>query len=218
MTKPLAPVSRHPHLRLMAVLVLAVPWLVACGPLRQPVRYPEGTLQVRYESAPDHSTCLVACVAMAANYLVGYHKYDVEAIRSTLKDTGRDETLVGDLKGYLQDQGLYLVCLRQGQADGKPPTGLKYWLKNRGYPVICVINRDTNGDPGFNHAVLVIGISGNPDDPSTDIVHYFDPSTNKPIWWEPVPVFEVLWDRCDRTMMLVVAPSKDAPSGNDGPH
>lgn len=176
------------------------------GPQRQRAEYPRGALHVRYESATTYSTCLVASVAMAGNYLLDEVAFHEPRVREELKLMNLDETLVGDIKKYLQTQGLYLVTLT-GRLDNKPPTGLGYWVKTRRYPVICVINRDEEGDTGFNHAVVVIGISSNEETDSADIIHYFDPATEwAPLHSDPAPEFETLWGRCDHAMMIVVAP------------
>jgi hypothetical protein len=175
---------------------------------RQPAKYPQDTLRVRYESAESYSTCLVASISMSANYVLGKREFSEESIRTALKSTGRDETLVADLKAYLAEQGLHLITLT-GRIDGKPPVRLGYWVQSRGYPVICIINRDPESDPGFNHAVVVIGISANPEDGAADKIHYFDPSAPQPLQSDPVARFQTFWGRCDRAMMIVVAPPSD---------
>ena len=179
--------------------------LVGCTTPGRTAKYPEGALRVRYEEATTYSTCLVASVAMAGNYLLGQRRFTEDRIRNDLKRTGRDETRVGDLKAYLADtkERLYLVVLT-GQLNDDPPTGLGYWLKQRGYPVICVINRDPE-DPAFNHAVVVIGISPNSKGGSTDIIHYLDPSSVEPLHATDAAAFEQLWARCSHAMMVVAA-------------
>lgn len=165
-------------------------------------KYPEGALRVRYEEATSHSSCLVASVVMAANYVVGERRFSEKAVREDLEQAGLDESRVGDLKKYLADHGLHLVTLA-GSLDGKPPVSLKYWLLERGYPVICVINRDPV-DPNFNHAVVLIGISTTGDVESTDRIHYFDPSSAEPLHTDDVAAFETVWDRGQHAMMVVV--------------
>jgi len=175
---------------------------------KKPVKFPEGTIRLRYESAESYSTCMVASVAMVGNHLLGKQRFSESAIRTALKRHGRDETLVADLKAFLADEGLHLVVL-QGRLDGKPPLQLGYWVKSRGYPAICIINRDPDGDPGFNHAVVVIGISENPEDGLADTIHYFDPATVEPLHSDPADEFDTIWGRCQRAMMIVVAPPTD---------
>ena len=177
---------------------------------RQSMR-PEGTLPVRYESAEDYSTCLVASVCMTGNYILGRRALTEPSMRAALRRSGLDETRVGDVRQHLQENGLHLIALREANIEDKPPLGLKYWLQRRGYPVICVINRDPQADPAFNHAVVIIGISPSAEDESSDIIHYFDPSSAAQLHSDARAVFEGLWDRCDRAMLLVVQPPKDLP-------
>ncbi len=188
--------------------------LIGCDGPRRTEQYPPGALPVRYEAATTHSTCLVAGVAMAANYLLGQPKFTEKRIREELRQSGRDETLVADLKGYLEEKGLYLLTL-SGQLNSKPPTDLAWWVEKRGYPAICVINRDP-ADPAFNHAVVVIGISRKPGGDSVDMIHYFDPSTRQRLYSSEAAAFEVLWARGQRAMMIVVAPPPDSqPARNN---
>ncbi len=174
------------------------------------MRYPPGALQVPYEEASDHSTCLVASVAMAANYLMGEHKYSEKLISEELKQMKLDPTRVGDLQLYLSRQGLYMGAFR-GRLDDQPPLGLRYLVKQRGYPVICVINRAGQG-PEFNHAVVVIGISENPNGPAADTIYYFDPSSPKQLASADALAFELMWGYCQHAMMFVTRP----PSGAAG--
>ena len=141
--------------------------------------HPEGTLRVGYEEASAPTSCLVASVAMAANYVRGERRFTEPSLRTALKEQGLDETYVADLKTFLAKNNLDLVVLA-GELDGKPPTGLRFWAVDRGYPVICVINQH-GGDPQFNHAVVVTGFSANAGDPSADIVYYLDPATREPL-------------------------------------
>lgn len=188
---------------------------------RRLVTYPRGTLPIHYEAASVPTACLVAGVAMAANYLVGERKFTEPQIRAALARQNLDEKKVADLKTFLETQGLELVVLA-GRMDGEPPLGLRYWLLSRGYPVICVINRQGADpdvsrpvDPQFNHAVVVTGFSANPADPAADILYYLDPSTADPLQSVGLAEFDAMWARCDRAMMLVVQPPEPAPrAGN----
>ncbi|MGQ9651857.1 MAG: hypothetical protein ACUVXJ_17270 [Phycisphaerae bacterium] len=141
---------------------------------------------------------------MASNYLLADRRLSERGVQMDLKRLGYDQTRAGDLKAYLQElpERLYLVTLT-GQLDAKPPTGLRYWLEQRGYPVICVINRDPRSNPGFNHAVVVIGISTNRKGLSADIVHYLDPSSVEQLHSESADEFEMIWGSADHAMMIV---------------
>ena len=190
-----------------AVLLIALACLggtLGCEQPRRNYRLPPDCLPVRYEAATTYATCLVSSVAMGANYLLGDRKLSERQIQVDLKRLHYDETRVGDLKAYLRQlpERLYLVTLT-GQLDAEPPTGLRYWLEKRGYPVICVINRDPGCNPGFNHAVLVIGISKNQKGSSADIIHYLDPSSVDQLHSAPVDEFEMIWSSGDRAMMIV---------------
>jgi len=178
--------------------------LFGCETPNRIARYPEGSLRVRYEEATTHSSCLVASVAMAANYMVGEWRFSENVIREDLQRAGLDESRVGDLKTYLAGKGLHLVTLA-GSLDGKPPASLRYWLLKRGYPVICIINRDPV-DPNFNHAVVLIGISTTGDIESTDRIHYLDPSSVDPLHADDAATFETIWARGQYAMMVVVSP------------
>lgn len=185
------------------LLLLAI-CLPGCQQPKRSFRLPPGCLPVRYEAATTYSSCLVASVAMAANYVLNDRKFSEGQIRSDLKRLGYDETRVGDLQAYLRGEpgGLHLVALA-GELDDNPPIGLKYWLEQRGYPVICVINRDPRSDPAFNHAVVVIGICTNPNGCSADIIHYLDPSSAAQLHSATADEFEVLWASGEHAMMVV---------------
>ncbi len=173
---------------------------------RPMIEYPPGTWRVRYESSEDYSSCLIASVVMAANYLKGERQFSEAEARAAMDAMGLDHTRVGDVKTYLQRVGLDLITLT-GRLDPDPPTGLHYWSKSRRYPVICVVNRDEKGDPGFNHAVIVIGITDNPDTEKEDRIHYFDPSMpDDPLMTVPAAEFDAQWTRGERAMMIVVNP------------
>jgi len=187
---------------------------IGCSQTRPPVTFPPGTLPVRYEASTRHTTCLVASVAMAANYLLGERVYTEANIAQALKNEGKDETSTADLKAYLESKGLYLLTL-SGQMDGKPPTSIRYWVQTRRYPVICVINSQEN-DPRFNHAVVVTGIGPKSETELSDTVHYLDPSDGQPLHSVPVAEFETLWARGQHAMMIVVAPPREAASGPAG--
>ena len=185
--------------------------LIGCETPNRIAKYPEGSLRVRYEEASTYSSCLVASVVMAANYVTGERRFSENGIREDVRRAGLDESRVGDLKTYLAGEGLHLVTLA-GSLDGKPPTSLRYWLLRRGYPVICVINRDPV-DPNFNHAVVLIGISTTGDVESADRIHYLDPSSVDRLHADDAATFEALWARGQHAMMVVISPPPDSRVG-----
>lgn len=199
--------------RVKVVLFLGLLTGAGCaGPLkRPPVTHPQGTLRVLYEQATTRSSCLVAGATMAANYLLGERRFTEPQMRAAMRAAGWDETVVADVKAYLAAHDLYLVTLA-GTIDGKPPLGLRYWLQNRGYPVICVVNQH-GGDPRLNHAVVVSGILANEVPDSADIVYYLDPSTPEPLQTADMKAFDQMWAYSDRAMMLVVAPPSESLDG-----
>jgi hypothetical protein len=186
---------------LLAGLGLAA---TGCEQPRQSAKYPEDTLQVRYEASTAYSGCLIACVAMAANYLLDKQEFSETGIRQVMRQARLDETRIADVRNFLSGKGLHLVTL-SGGLDGKPPGSLGYWVRERGYPAICVINRQV-GEPGFNHAVVVIGISGTGPVDSADTIHYLDPSSPKQLHSEEAGVFEANWSRGQNAMLIVVHP------------
>jgi hypothetical protein len=192
---------------LLTGLVTAV---IGCEAPKRIHSFPAGTLPVLYEPATTHSTCLVASLAMSANYLLGERRFSEKQMRTELKQAGKDETLTRDLKDYLETKGLYLIALT-GQIDGKPPSALSYWVVKRGYPAICIINREP-GQPAFNHAVVVIGISPTSTEQSADIIHYLDPATPEPLQSCNTAEFERLWAAAEYAMLLVVAPPPESPA------
>lgn len=185
--------------------IVAALGLAGCQqPQRKPLTHPQGTLLVRFEAASAPSSCLVACTAMAANYLLDEPRFAEPELRKTLQRQKLDETRVEDLKKYLSGHGLNLVALT-GRTDENPPTGLKFWVLGKGYPAICVLNQHA-GDPAFNHAVVVTGFSANPDGGQADIVYYLDPAAREPLQSAKLADFETSWARCDHAMLIVVRP------------
>lgn len=182
--------------------------LAGCDHPRPPMTFPPNTLPVRYEPSTSHTTCLVASVAMASNYLLGERRLTEVSIREEMKAAGRDETSIEDLRTYLQGKGLYLLTL-SGELDGKPPASLRYWLLERGYPVICVINRNGD-DPAFNHAVVVTGIEHTDPAVSADKIVYLDPSVGQVLHKDEEKEFDLLWQRGRRAMLIVVNPPPGA--------
>lgn len=197
--------------RIAITLFAALGLVGGCAP-KQFAKYPEGSLRVAFEESSSYSGCLAACTAMAANYLTGERKFSQKGISEALKQVNLDETRTGDLKTWLETQHLYLLTL-SGESDGKPPASLRYWLVQRGYPVICVINRHEQ-DPKFNHAVVVIGFSKTAGDQTADRIHYLDPASAKVLHSEDRKSFETLWARGEHAMMIVIAPPQESATGS----
>ena len=133
------------------------------GGLRGPApagEYPPGALPVEFVPATTYSSCLVASVVMAANYVEDQPRFRVKDVLAELKAAGRDESKARDLKSYMEGKGLGVWTLT-GQLDNHPPTGLGFWLRQERYPVVCVINR-VGSSSDFNHAVVVIGMADDP--------------------------------------------------------
>lgn len=198
--------------RITPALLVAVTLgqLSGCAP-KQFANYPAGSLPVAYEESNSYTGCLVASTAMAANYLIGQRQFSEKSIREALKLAKLDETRPGDVKAWLETQGLYLLTL-SGTLDGKPPASLGYWLLRRGYPVICVINRHDK-DRDFNHAVVVIGFSKTAGNETADRIHYLDPASAKVLHSEDRKTFETLWARGEHAMMIVIAPPQEPATG-----
>lgn len=83
---------------------------------------------------------------MAANYRLNETRLTEASLIRDMKADGLDESSAGDVRTFLEKKGLHLVTL-SGRLDGKPPAALEWWVESRGYPVICVINRDEQGIP-----------------------------------------------------------------------
>jgi hypothetical protein len=175
--------------------------------------YPVDSLQVRYEASTKYSGCLIACVAMAANHLVDTHLFSEAEIRQEMEQAGLDETRIADVSKFLENKGLHLVTL-SGRLRGKPPASLAYWVNQRGYPAICVINRQPDS-PAFNHAIVVIGISPTGPVESADTIHYLDPSSPRQLHTEETVAFEANWARGQHAMMIVVCPPATRPASGD---
>jgi hypothetical protein len=194
----------------LVLMGLSVGMLGCEAPPKQAVKYPAGALKVVYEDATKPATCLVASVAMSANYLLKERSFSEALILEEFKHAGRDETAIADMKAYLAEKGLYLVTL-SGRLDDVPPTGLKYWLEKRGYPVICIISHHPGG-PEFNHAIVVIGICTNQKTGSVDSIYYFDPSSVEALYNMDAANFEELWERGEHAMLVIIKPPPKAGS------
>ncbi len=192
-------------------LATLLPGFAACAPKLEnwASDYPEGALRVRYEPATRFSSCLSASVAMAAEY-VDKRPFSEPGVRRGLHDAKLDETRPDDLARWLRTQRLDMIVLA-GEFHDRAPVGLRWWVMQRGYPVICVINRKGD-DPQYNHAVVVIGMKSNATEGAgpTDTVYYLDPSSTHGLETVDAEAFETWWTRGRRTMMIVVRPPPDA--------
>lgn len=180
-----------------------------CEAPRRLVTYPPGALPVGFERSTSYSTCLAASVVMAANYLEAAPRFKLQEVVDEIRGYGGDETRVADLKEYLAGKGLQLFSM-SGRADDIPPLGMGYWLRQKGYPVVCIINR-VGGSPDFNHAVVVIGMQENLGIETADTIHYLDPSADNPLYTCSEETFEAMWSRCRNAMLVVARP----PAGLD---
>lgn len=189
-----------------SILVLTI---AGCDPApkKRVYHYPPNSLRVVYEGAEQPTGCLVASVAMAANYYLGDHKYSENMMMEQVRQMGLNETRVGDLQKFLARDDLDLFSLT-GQMSDEPPLGLEYLLVKRGYPVICIINRQSD-DPAYNHAVVVIGVSTNSVTGYADTIHYFDPASPQQLHSDDAALFEIMWGRCHNAMMFVTRPPAD---------
>jgi hypothetical protein len=165
--------------------------------------YPKQCLHVPFEPTNSNSSCLVAAVVMAANYLDGRPRFREREVLKQMQADHLDETKPADVQTWLQRQpdGFSLITLRGALTD-RPPTGLQYWLLDRGYPVVCIVN-STAGGPEFNHAVVVIGLDG-PAGDRPETIHYLDPASFKRVEHSAREQFETWWSRCEHAMALVV--------------
>lgn len=170
-------------------------------------RHPPGALKVRYECTTSDTSCLVASVVMAANYLDRRVRFKEPAVRRELERAGKDESRVADLRHFLRSKDLDLIVL-EGARSLRPPNGLGYWLR-RGFPAICVINK-IGKDADYNHAVVVIGFGPPEADPAQDgtVIHYLDPSSPKQQESGPAERFDEWWAVSGRALLIVTTVPK----------
>jgi len=172
--------------------------------------YPPGTLQVRFVPAMRWTDCLVAGVTMCANYVAGSSRLDPSRIRTGMTEAGLDPTRIADMRTYLAENGWELTPLH-GRLSGEPETGLIWWVLERGYPILCVVNKYA-GNADYNHAVVVIGFEGPPQavpsEPGrvapvlgVDKVCLLDPASPKRVeCWDRL-TFEHYWGSAGRIML-----------------
>jgi len=183
------------------ILPLVLLALAGCEASHRLVGYPPGALPVEFEPSTSYSTCLVASVTMAANYVEDRPRFKVKDVVAELKAAGADETKVQSLKEYMATRGFDVWSLA-GEMSENPSTGLLFWLRRQRYPVVCVINR-LGESSDFNHAVVVIGIGEHRGVESADKIYYLDPSADSPLYTCSAEEFENMWARCLHTMLVV---------------
>jgi hypothetical protein len=161
--------------------------------------YPPGAMRVRYVAATDYSECLVASVVMCGNYVLNSNRMTPEQVERDLADAGLDHTRVGDMRTWLKTQGIQMTPLK-GRYSSEPPNGLAWWVLDRGYPVICVVNRHA-GDAEYNHAVLVIDVKINETSEAPEGVYVLDPASPKRIEHIERQMFEHYWGSAGSVML-----------------
>jgi hypothetical protein len=201
--------------RLGAVLFACLPVLSGAGCKKQltALETPPGTLPVRYVPATDYTDCLLASVIMSANYVDGRPRLVPSTVRADLEADGLDRTRLGDFRNWMSTQGFRMIALK-GRLVRTPPDGVLWWVQERGYPVICVLNRH-GGDPEFNHAVVVIGFDLGDNEKEVRNVHLLDPASPYGVESPDRATFEREWQETDRVMILVF--DEPAASAAGGP-
>ena len=194
----------------MGLTLLASLCFPGCMESHHLVSYPPDTLTVPYEPATSYSACLVASVAMAANYLENNHRFTASQIMADVRAAKGEESRIGDVQQYLAGKGLHLLALA-GKLNDEPEHGLGFWVKTKGYPAICIINR-AGENPAFNHAVVVIGMQHGVD--SAEIIQYLDPSADQPLYTSNRAAFDTTWSRSGHAMLVVVKPPAEGLSGS----
>lgn len=119
---------------------------------------------------------------------------------------------MADVQAWLGERGFELKPL-VGELSDDPPLGIGWWLLERGYPVICVINKFA-GNADYNHAVVIIGMKGGGSAESAETVYILDPASPKRIeQWERLK-FVHYWGSAGRVMLpLFETPPKARPVG-----
>jgi hypothetical protein len=211
-------ICRNRRRRFVFVVLAGLAVTIPSGACRKRVavdRYPAGTLRVRYAPAGDYTDCLIASVVMCANYVVNAERYTTAGLRRDLEAAGLDHTRVGDLQAWLADQAFQMTPLR-GDLTRRPPLGLGWWVLERGYPVICVINKHA-GNPEFNHAVLVIGLDLDDDIGRVTAVSALDPASEKRLVRWDRSMFAHYWGSAGRVMLpLFERPAPRTQTGRAG--
>jgi hypothetical protein len=172
--------------------------------------YPPNSLHVRYEDVSSDQSCLVASVVMAANYVDPHAELRESAALQEIADAGMDETLVADVKKWIDSKGFKLIHLK-GQFNNQPPFGMHYWVQNRGYPVVCIVEKEEDKpseELSFHHAVVVIGVDVDANVDNVDRIHYIDPISIKRLEFDTADDFEASWARGGYGMLLVILPPK----------
>jgi hypothetical protein len=138
---------------------------------------------------------------MVANYVLDSERLTSPVLRDAMGRAGLDHTQVGDMASILEQWALELIPLR-GTLRGRPPISLAWWVMQRGYPVICVINQ-AEGKPDHNHAVVVVGMVLAENDAETE-VFVLDPSAGKHLFTWTGTVFQQYWNSAGRVMLPMV--------------
>jgi len=196
----------------VAVLALAPGLLGASCQKRVAVdHFPPGALQVGYVAAANYTDCLVASVVMCANYVRGSEWCSAARLRSELTAAGKDPALTGDMRSWLAGRNITMIALR-GELSDAQPTGLGWWVRQRGYPVTCVVNRHA-GKADYNHAVVVIGIDARGATADAEAVYVLDPASPKRLErWDRLS-FEHYWGSGGSVMLpLFETPGRGTPA------
>ncbi len=203
-----SPVKESPGLRMAAAATaLLLPALMgtSCEQRVAIDDYPPNSLRVRFVAADRYTDCLIASAVMCANYVLDSPRFSQAEVRDEMASAGLDGARIGDLKAWLESQGVSVVPLK-GNLSGDQPTGLGWWLLVRGYPVICVVNKFA-GNAEYNHAVLVIGIEMDDATGEPRSWYILDPASPRRIeHWDRL-MFEHYWG----SGMNVMLPLFEAP-------
>lgn len=183
------------------VLVLTGLLDMACNRRVAATDFPPNSLRVRYVPASDYTDCLVASVVMCANYVLGSDHFSPSGVRRELAADGLDPTRIGDVRMWLDGKGIKMVPLK-GELSDTPPLGLGWWVQERGYPVICVVNK-FGGNAEYNHAVVVIGVETGETAGQLGAVYVLDPASPRGVErWEHRTV-EHYWRSTGQIMLLL---------------
>lgn len=203
----------HRRLAATAAAALLIMVLAGCEKRAAIDQYPRGALQVRYVPANDLTDCLLASTVMCANYVAGSDRLQPSTMRQALESGGLDPSRISDMQTWLAGREFKLLALKNGELSDKPSVGLQWWVAQRGYPVICVINKFA-GKADYNHAVVVIGFGEDEDDGQT--VHYLDPASPSRVVTKDRRLFEHYWTNADRVMLPLIEESGAVRTSREG--
>jgi hypothetical protein len=201
-------------------LVVLPAFLLVAGCKKQitATDFPDQTIKVRYVRAVDYTDCLLASTVMCANYVAGRERLVLSEARTDLEAAGLDRTRVDDVRGWLASEAFRLIPLK-GRLARTPPDGLMWWVLDRGYPAICIINKH-GGDPEYNHAVVVIGFESDDNGGQVAGIHVLEPAAKKGLETWDRETFEQRWVLTGQVMMLIFEePEPSAPVDEESePH